>query len=59
MPVRTARARRTGMTAFMAGWEAGGVQEGEAVTAQGFGPSGGSERDGNAEGFEDVGRAAQ
>ena len=39
--------------------QAGGVQEGEAVAAQGGGPGGGGERDGNAEGFEDIGRAAK
>ena len=39
--------------------QGGGVQEGEAVAAQGGGPGGGGERDGDAEGFEDIGRAAQ
>ena len=39
--------------------QAGGVEEGEAVAAQGGGPGGGGERDGDAEGFEDIGRTAQ
>ena len=39
--------------------QAGSVEEGEAVAAQGGGPGGGGERDGDAEGFEDIGRAAK
>ena len=40
------------------GMQAGRVQEGEAVAAKGCGPGGWGERDGNAEGFEHIGRAA-
>ena len=56
--VRIPRARRTGMTVFMAGCSAGGVEEGEAMLAEGGGAFGGREADGDAEGFEDVGGAA-
>jgi hypothetical protein len=38
--------------------KAGGVKEGEAMGAEGCGGFVGSEPDGDAEGFEDVGRAA-
>ena len=38
--------------------QGGGVQEGEAVGAQRRGTGSGGERDGDAEGFEDIGRTA-
>jgi len=53
--VRMPRARRTGCTAFMAGWRVGAWRKGEAVGAEGGGGLRGREGDGDSEGFEDVG----
>ena len=56
--VRMPRARRTGMTAFIAGWRAGAWKKAKRWLRRDGGAVGGRERDGDAEGFEDVGGAA-